>query len=1041
MNQELWRRAEDLFHAALERAPETRRAFLDEACGEDSDLRRQVATLVSNAERAESFLETAVFAGVEPTKGPRASLVGQQIGPYRIHGLLGAGGMGEVYRASDDRLGRDVAIKTLPPEFARDAARLERLRREARLLASLNHPNIAAIYGLEESTEAAHLVLEMVEGDTPRGPLPLGAALDIARQVAAALQAAHERGIVHRDMKPANLRVTPQGIVKVLDFGLAKAIWGTACEPHVPLPATPPGVGTATGLVLGTPGYTSPEQARGQEVDQRTDVWSFGCVLYELLTGRRAFEGQAAAETLAAVLEGEPDWQALPAETPARVRELLRKCLHREVGARLQSMTEVRTAIEEVQRRRSRSRSLVLRARQPGFAIPALAVPLLAGLLGLWLYRQNSRARWVREQAIPEISRALDAGELQQGFRLLRRAEAILPGDPTLQRIHEDSGIDTSFDTSPPGAEVWATGYAPGDDDWLRLGTTPFTTRALWLGFYRFRVVKPGFRTALGAREVRGGSFLRWDLDAEGATPSDMVRVAGGAVNVPGLGDAQVGAFLIDRYEITNRQFRRFVDQGGYRSRQFWKEAFVQSGHTRPWDEAMRSFLDTTGRPGPATWKLGTYPSGQDEYPVGGVSWYEAAAYAEFAGKQLPTIYHWQQAASPGWFVDVTAISNFGGTGPARVGEYKGLGAFGTLDMAGNVREWCRNEESGRRCVRGGAWDEPSYLFAAPDARDPWDRSPQNGIRCVRYDARAESGLGAPVTRPPHDRAKQTPVSDDVFRLYRSLFSYDPSDLDARVEGIDQENSIWKREKLSFAGPDGGERVPAYLYLPKGVTPPYQTILYAEAGMALRLPSPQPGEERLFDFVVKSGRALLRPVLKGQYQRRYAAPPAGLNAFRDRLVAESKEFRRSIDYLVSRKDVDAARLGVYGLSRGLVLPVLAVGETRLKVAALASVGLTAGFPLPEIDPVNFLPRFTVPTLMVCGRSDFVFPPESSQLPMFRLLGAREEDKRLRQWDGGHMPPSFEMPIREILDWFDRYLGPVQGSAAPRADPRLPQEAQ
>jgi serine/threonine protein kinase len=184
--------------------------------------------------------------------------------------------MGEVYRANDDRLGRGVAIKTLPPEFARDAARLERLRREARLLASLNHPNIAAIYGLEESAEAAYLVLELVEGDTPRGPLPLAAALDLARQVAAALQAAHESGIVHRDMKPANVRVTPQGIVKVLDFGLAKAVWGMAGEPPVPLPATPPGVGTVTGLVLGTPGYTSPEQARAQEVDQRTDVWSFG---------------------------------------------------------------------------------------------------------------------------------------------------------------------------------------------------------------------------------------------------------------------------------------------------------------------------------------------------------------------------------------------------------------------------------------------------------------------------------------------------------------------------------------------------------------------------------------------------------------------------------------------------------------------------------------------------------------------------------------------------------------------------------------------
>jgi pimeloyl-ACP methyl ester carboxylesterase len=284
------------------------------------------------------------------------------------------------------------------------------------------------------------------------------------------------------------------------------------------------------------------------------------------------------------------------------------------------------------------------------------------------------------------------------------------------------------------------------------------------------------------------------------------------------------------------------------------------------------------------------------------------------------------------------------------------------------------------------------------------------------------------VTRPIRDFSKEEPVSDEVFRLYRSLYAYDPTPLDARIEGIDEENSYWKREKISFAAAYGNERVLGYLYIPKHATPPYQTILYADPGMSMRLPSPQPAQEKFFGFLVKSGRAFLLPVLKGQYQRQYAAPPAGPNENRDRLILESKDFRRSIDYLMSRPDVDRDRLGVFGFSRGAsLLPVLAVGEQRLKAAVLLNVGLGYVKRLPEADVFNFLPRFRVPTLMGGGRSDFSFPVETSQLPMFRLLGAPEKDKKHILRDGGHgdVGPGLRETIKDALDWFDRYLGPVK----------------
>ena len=235
MKKDLWQRAEELFHTALERSPEARRAFLDKACGEDAELRRQVETLLSQDEQAGSFLEKPALADAAVTPTARGSLVGRQFGPYRILSSLGAGGMGEVYRARDSKLGRDVAIKTLPPEFARDSDRIARFQREAKLLASLNHPNIAAIYGLEESGGTNFLVLELVEGETladqiKRGPIPVEESLKLALQIAEALEAAHEKGVIHRDLKPANIKVTPDGKVKVLDFGLAKAFAGEQAE-------------------------------------------------------------------------------------------------------------------------------------------------------------------------------------------------------------------------------------------------------------------------------------------------------------------------------------------------------------------------------------------------------------------------------------------------------------------------------------------------------------------------------------------------------------------------------------------------------------------------------------------------------------------------------------------------------------------------------------------------------------------------------------------------------------------------------------------
>ena len=390
MSPERWHRIEELYRATVARDPAARAAFLETACGADSELRAEVESLLQREAKAADFLESRTQTEVSP------ALPGQ-LGPYKVTSRLGAGGMGEVYRAHDSKLGRDVALKVLPREFANHPERLARFRREARLLAALNHPNIAIIHGLEESDGATCLVLELIQGENLAGPLPLKQALEYARQVADALEAAHAQGIIHRDLKPANVKVTPQGRVKVLDFGLAKALLSGGDESSdLSQQATVTVLETAAGQIAGTPAYMSPEQARGHAVDQRTDIWAFGCLLYELLTGKRSFGGPTVADTLAAVLKREPVWAALPPKTPSEVRSLIRRCLEKDAARRPQQIREAREVLQRV---------LARRTRWPWIAgiAAALAAVATGAVMSLRTpARAPGRDQWVQLTRLPD---------------------------------------------------------------------------------------------------------------------------------------------------------------------------------------------------------------------------------------------------------------------------------------------------------------------------------------------------------------------------------------------------------------------------------------------------------------------------------------------------------------------------------------------------------------------------------------------------------------------------------------------------------------
>ena len=964
----------------------------------------------------------------------------ETISHYRILGKLGEGGMGVVYRALDTRLERTVALKLLPREAVGDPERRWRFEREAKAASGLNHPNIVTIYDIDrapfgEGEPVDFIAMECVEGETldkvlSARRLSVEEGVGYGTQMASALAAAHSAGIVHRDIKPGNVIVARSGQVKVLDFGLAKLLDAeTAASPTstdslaATITAATASPGTRQGAVLGTLAYMSPEQAQGKPVDARSDVFSFGCVLYEMFSGKRPFQQDSNLLTLAAILRDPvPPLKSVRPDVPADVERIVARSLEKEPADRYPSAVEMRDALAACRTAPPAAAAPEpARARRTGL-IAGLSVLTLAALGALgWYLVHEGRLRRARE-ALAQIPVLIDGGNKGiAAFLLAKETERVLP-EETRRLTH--TWNDVSVTTEPPGAEVSIRDYVGEPDRWVSLGRSPTTPTGFPFGYYRFRITKEGFQTV---ESVGRNRALAFRLDPTAQVPPGMVRVGGGTLEYRSSKPVQIEDFWLDKYEVTNEQFKDFVDRGGYQKKEYWKEPFVKDGRALSREEAMAEFKDSTGRPGPATWELGTYPEGHADYPVNGVSWYEAAAYAEFAGKSLPTIFHWYKAADIGIFSEILKLSNFGGQGPAPVGTHQGLTQPGAYDMAGNVREWCLNETvGGRRYILGGAWSDPGYMFSSSDAQLPFDRSPINGLRCAKYTSPVEGALVASVDQLTRDYSKETPVSDETYRIYKSLYAYDKTPLNAAVDSVDESSPYWRKEKVSYDAAYGHERVPALLFLPRNAAPPYQTVVYFPSSGARLSGSAEDLEHSVVDFVIRSGRAVLYPIYKGTYERRKGAEGDTPNDLRDLKILWSKDLGRSIDYLETRRDMDSSKLAYYGLSLGSItaLPVLAV-EERFKAAVLLAGGLPFVRLPPEADPVNFVSRIRIPVLLLGGQQDFIHPVDTAQVPFFRMLGTPEKDKKHIIFDGGHAPLKIQPLIKDILDWLDRYLGPVK----------------
>ncbi len=992
-----------------------------------------------------------------------ALTAGTKLGPYEIISALGAGGMGEVYRARDTRLDRTVAIKILAAHLSVNPDLRARFEQEAKSISALQHPNICVLHDIGSQAGVDFMVMEFVAGRTLDQTIPVGGltaklAIKYGLQVADALARAHSTGIVHRDIKPSNIMVDESGSVKVLDFGLAKlsgpiSIGGN--NETVGSAATlADSMGTTPGMIVGTLAYMSPEQARGERIDAHSDVFSFGAVFYEMLTGKRAFEGPSTAALLTAVIRDDPKpVSELRRDIPPELRRIVACCLKKNPQDRYSSAVELahdlRTCNELLFPESSAALTparIVREAKRPWvlLALVLFAILLITGVI--WQVRHYREVRWARAEAIPEVTRLADLGRYDDAYALAVRAEKAIPDDPQLKKLWPVICNQISLESTPSGANVYRRTYGDTSAPWELIGQTPLKNERQPRGNFIWKFDKPGYgpvlRTTLSLfnrfqpapiGELEGSILL----DENGKIPTGMVRVAPAkyfkSLFIPGyegLPELALPDYWIDQFEVTNRQFKAFLDQGGYQKRELWKQKFQKDGRDLSWEEVMVLFRDSAGRPGPKDWTQGEYPKGQDDFPVTGISWFEAAAYAEFTGKSLPTIYHWNRAAGPISASLIVPVSNFGGSGVVPVGSKPDLSPWGTYDMAGNVKEWVWNgAESGKRYVLGGAWDEPSYMFIDPDAQSPFLRSANIGFRCVKYiDAESIAKVaGDPIPSPRRDLSKERPVSDELFRAYRSLYSYDKIPLNASTQPVGQNDEEWTTEKITYTAAYGNEKAVAYLYLPKKGKPPFQTVLFFPGSSALQLRTFTLFPGYALDAILKSGRAVLYPIYKSTYERGDGMETDVTNTsstWRDHVIMWVKDASRAIDYAETRPDLDHEKLVYYGYSWGAEMGgIIPAVEPRIKVCLITLGGLDFQRSLPEVDVINFVSRVKQPTLMLNGRYDFFFPVDSTQEPFFRSLGSKKDQKKHLLYDTGHSIPRNEL-IKENLNWLDQYLGPV-----------------
>jgi formylglycine-generating enzyme required for sulfatase activity len=998
-----------------------------------------------------------------------------QFGRYRVLELLGRGAMGNVYLAEDSRLGRNVALKLPRLDREESPEAVDRFRREARIAATFHHPNLCPVYDFGEVDGTLFLTMPWLSGQAlsarlQAGPLPEKKAAQIALAIARAMSVAHQAGVIHRDLKPANILLREDDEPVVMDFGLARR--DLDLDPKL----------TGSGALVGTLAYMAPEQlhSTGDEVSAASDVYSLGVILYEMLTGRPPFEGtwQEVWEQIRSGLVLPPSKHV--ATLSPNLDVICLQAIAQRPQDRFASMDRFANALASYTEQdgssathrgvarlfedRYRAAKRLVPRPTRAFSIAAVIAASILVVVG-WFSWQAANRSWAAKQ-VPVIERLVEAGQTNEAYNLAVRVRNYIPATK-LTHLMPRIANTLSVTSEPAGAKVYLRRFGSSSTGAGQprefAGTTPLVDHEIARDDYVVSVEKEGYRpfqrtisgaTEEGFEDLFPPPRIAVKLIPVADTPAGMVFVPGCEYRLiasrrPTDAQVELDDYWIDRCEVTNRQYQDFVNAGGYRYAKYWAHRFMKDGRTLSFEQAMEEFIDRTGLRSPRNWSGGTYPEGTADHPVTGITWYEAAAYAAFRKKRLPTVFQLENAARFKWDYDPQITpnnpfnvtmpwglwqgteagrANLASRGTVAVGTLDfGMSPFGCYDMAGNVSEWCLNETSEGFIASGGSWNSLPQAWGYHTVYPGFQHSGEVGFRCVLNSAEASGDQGAMWINLDYEVPRFNPAPEEEVRKLLAHYDYEgQAPLNEHVERI--EADAWWRERIAYDGAYG-ERAHAYLYLPKHPEGPHQVIHFVPAGdVSLRCRTVPQSIEADYSSFVRKGRAVFVVVLRGYLERDrprgWEEPDPATIACVDEKARDVIDLRRGLDYLLTRNELDARRVAYMTQSRGDIVMALPAIEPRYNAAIFVGDGMgMSDVPWHQAaNPVHFLPLIQVPSLLVHGLYDEGAPWKTAAEPLYNLL-TKAKGKKMVPYDGGHRPDPVDL-VPAVNTWLDKTWEPV-----------------